>query len=174
MFILLNFQPMESEPIYGSEPTYIVAPPAAPLRVRIKKLHPDAVVPVKAHPSDAGFDLTAVSVEYDSINGCIVYHTGLAFEIPAGYVGLIYPRSSIFKKNLLLTNHTGVLDSGYRGEVLAKFKRIGRDPRLASVYDVGERIAQLVIMPYPAVEFVEGSELSDTDRGAGGYGSTGA
>lgn len=161
----------EETPKYGV--TAICEAPKDTMKVKIKKLHPDAVIPTKAHPSDAGFDLTAVSVEYDNINDCIVYHTGLAFEIPAGYVGLIYPRSSIFKKNLLLTNCTGVLDSGYRGEVLAKFKRIGSDPRLTSVYDIGERMVQLIIMPYPEVDFIEASELTDSDRGAGGYGSTG-
>lgn len=144
------------------------------MKVRIKKLHPDAVIPTKAHATDAGFDLTAVAMEYDNVNGCIVYHTGLAFEIPQGYVGMLFPRSSIFKKNLLLTNCVGIIDSCYRGEVLAKFKRIAHDPRLSSVYDIGDRVAQLVIMPYPEVDFEEASRLSDTDRGNGGYGSSGS
>lgn len=163
----------EEAPRYGSEPTYIVEPPQRSLKVRIKKLRPEAVMPVKAHTTDAGFDLTAISMEYDSINDCIVYHTGLAFEIPDGYVGMLFPRSSIFKKNLLLTNHTGIIDSSYRGEVLAKFKRIKTDPRSSSVYDNGERIAQLIILPYPEIEFVEAEELTDTERGTGSYGSTG-
>lgn len=141
--------------------------------VKIKRLHPDAVAPSKAHSTDAGFDLTAVSMDYDCINDCYVYHTGLAFEIPEGYVGLIYPRSSVFRKNLLLTNCTGVVDAGYRGEVLAKFKRIKTDSYLSSIYNIGDRIAQLIIMPIPEINFVEVSELSDSDRGAGGYGSTG-
>lgn len=143
------------------------------MKVKIKRLHPDAVIPQKAHAADAGFDLTALSMEYDSLNDCIVYHTGLAFEIPQGYVGMLFPRSSIFKKNLLLTNCTGIIDSSYRGEVLAKFKRLTSDSRLSSIYIIGERIAQLVILPYPEIEFEEVAELSDSDRGTGGYGSTG-
>ena len=143
------------------------------MKVKIKKLHPDAVIPTKAHATDAGFDLSAVSIEYDHIYNCIVYHTGLAFEIPKGYVGKLYPLSSIFKKNLLLTNCTGILDSGYRGEVLVKFKRRTEDPRLSSVYDIGDRVAQLIIMPYPDVELIEAPDLTDSDRGTGGYGSTG-
>lgn len=143
------------------------------MEVRIKKLTPDAVIPTKAHPTDAGFDLTAISMEYDHVYDCIVYHTGLAFEIPQGYVGKLYPRSSIYKKDLLLTNCTGIIDSGYRGEVLAKFKRIKGGLRQFDIYDIGERIAQLIIEPYPEIEFIEVSELSDTDRGSGGYGSSG-
>lgn len=112
-------------------------------------------------------------MEYDSINDCIVYHTGLAFEIPDGYVGLVYPRSSVFAKNLIMTNCTGVIDSGYRGEVLAKFKRLKADPRSGSIYENGNRIAQLIIMPIPAIAFEEVSELSDSDRGTNGHGSTG-
>lgn len=138
------------------------------MKVRIKKLHPDAVIPVKAHPSDAGFDLTAVSVE--SEQEIVTYHTGLAFEIPEGYVGLVFPRSSIYKKDLLLSNCVGVIDSHYRGEVLAKFRI--QFPNLFR-YGTGDRIAQMLILPYPEVEFEESDELSDTDRGEGGYGSTG-
>lgn len=140
------------------------------MKVKIKKLHKDAVIPTYAKDGDAGMDLTAVSYEFDEY-GNIVYHTGLAFEIPEGYVGLVFPRSSICKKDMTLTNAVGVLDSGYRGEVTAKFK-----PTLAykaEVYDVGERIAQMIIIPYPKIEFKEVNELSETERGTGGYGSTG-
>lgn len=161
----------EETPKY--EVTAICEAPKDGLRVKIKKLHPDAVIPTKAHASDAGFDLTAVSVEYDHANDCIVYHTGLAFEIPKGNVGLVYPRSSVYKKDLFMVNSTGVIDSGYRGEVLAKFKRIKAGPRCSAVYDIGNRIAQLIIMPIPEITFEEASELSDSDRGANGHGSTG-
>lgn len=140
------------------------------MKVKIKKLHKDAVIPTYAKDGDAGMDLTAVSYEFDEY-GSIVYHTGLALEIPEGYVGLVFPRSSICKKDMTLTNAVGVLDSGYRGEVTAKFK-----PTLAyksEVYDVGERIAQMIIIPYPKIEFKEVDELSETERGTGGYGSTG-
>ena len=141
------------------------------MKVKIKKLNENAVKPFKAHETDAGFDLVATSRILDE-HGAIVYGTGLAFEIPQGYVGLLYPRSSIAKKDLLLSNAVGVLDAGYRGEVMFKFK-----PSLAvsqpRMYNVGERIGQLIIQPIPQIEFEWSDELSDSERGAGGYGSTG-
>lgn len=159
------------------------------MKVKIKKLNPNAVVPTKAHPTDAGFDLTATSRTIDQY-GNIVYGTGLAFEIPEGYVGYIFPRSSISKKNVMLTNAVGVIDSGYRGEVMAKFKMAIEAGMLVKenvgehyfpmtyfakgrVYNVGDRIAQLIIMPLPQIELEETTELSTTDRGTGGYGSSG-
>lgn len=81
------------------------------MKVRIKKLHKDAIIPSYAHSNDAGLDLTAIDIEYDDKNDCVVYHTGLAIEIPEGYVGLLFPRSSIFKKNLALSNSVGIIDS---------------------------------------------------------------
>lgn len=139
------------------------------MRVRIKKLHKDAVIPSYARQGDAGMDLTAVSITADNI-GNIVYGTGLAFEIPEGYVGLLFPRSSISRTNLLLTNSVGVLDSGYRGEVMFKFKPISKEDYS---YVTGERIGQIIIVPYPNIEFVVSDELTETERGTGGYGSTG-
>ena len=149
------------------------------LQVKIKKLHKDAVIPTYSKQGDAGMDLTAVSCEYDD-NGNICYDTGLAFEIPEGYVGLIFPRSSLSKQDLLLTNHVGVIDSGYRGELILKFKPALRKSWNGGVYEVdnvceygiGDRIAQIVILPYPKVSFVEVDELSETERGIGGFGST--
>ena len=155
--------------------------------VKFKKLRPDAVAPYKAHPTDAGFDLTATSRKIDSF-GNVVYGTGLAFEIPAGYVGLLFPRSSICLTDLALTNAVGVCDACYRGEVMFKFKpsahmrteqRTGHEIGYAwlsdapHVYALGERIGQMVVVPIPAVSFVESDTLSESDRGAGGYGSTG-
>ena len=90
------------------------------LKVKIKKLHKDAVIPSYAHSTDCGLDLTAVSKTYDEY-GNVVYGFGLAFEIPEGYAGFIFPRSSNHKSGLLLTNSVGVIDSGFRGEVTAKF-----------------------------------------------------
>lgn len=132
-------------------------------------MHPDAVIPKYAKDGDAGLDLTAVSARLDD-DGNIVYGTGLAFEIPKGYVGLIFPRSSISRTNLILSNSVGVLDSGYRGEVTFKFKQV---PRHGDAYLRGERIGQIVIIPYPQIEFVVTEELSETERGTGGYGSSG-
>lgn len=165
------------------------------LKVKIKKLHPDAVIPFYAKPGDAGMDLTAVSRYFDEW-GNAHYGFGLAFEIPDGYVGLIFPRSSCAKVDLTLSNCVGCVDSRFRGEVTAKFKPAlaYADFKLsiennsydyvavpgdtdnavqANLYDVGDRIAQIIIMPYPKIEFEEVEELSDTERGAGGYGSTG-
>lgn len=150
------------------------------MKVRIKRLYEDAKLPTKAHDDDAGFDLYAHSKSFDD-EGNVVYGVGVAFEIPKGYVGLLFPRSSNAKKDLLLSNSVGVLDSGYRGEVLFKFKPSmvfyeGRPTHAFSkniIYEIGDRIGQIIIMPYPEVEFVEVDELSETERGAGSYGSSG-
>ena len=140
------------------------------MKIRFKKLSPSAVVPTKAHASDAGFDMTCT--RYEVTNGeQFTYHTDIAVEIPDGYVGLLFPRSSIYKQDLFLTNSVGVVDSGYRGEVMFKFKPICSDVK--QHYQVGDRIGQLIIIPYPNVEFVEADELSDSERGTGGYGSSG-
>lgn len=136
--------------------------------IKVKKIHPQAVLPVKAHLSDAGFDLYATSKTYDNDNN-VVYGCGLAFEIPDGYMGLVFPRSSNAKKSLLLSNSVGVIDAGYRGEVTAKFKKICDGLE----YNLGERFAQLIILPIPNVVFNLVNELSDSERGTGGYGSTG-
>ena len=139
--------------------------------VKIKKLHPDAVIPAYSKPGDAGLDLTATSIMGDSYDN-IVYGTGLAVEIPEGYVGLLFPRSSNSKTDLYLTNHVGVIDSGYRGELMFKFRPINGIVD-ASIYGVGDRIGQLMILPYPKINFIQTNELTETERGDAGYGSTG-
>ena len=140
------------------------------MKVKVKKLNPKAIIPKYAHPTDAGLDLTAVSYERDS-NNLIVYHTGLSIEIPEGYVGLIYPRSSISKYDLELTNSVGVIDSGYRGEILFKFRETTKD--FPNIYIPGDRVGQLIIVPYPSIELEEADELSFSDRSDKGFGSTG-
>jgi dUTP pyrophosphatase len=172
--------------------------------VRIKKLVPEAVIPSYAKPGDAGMDITATSKHFDE-EGNMVFGTGLAFEIPKGYVGLLFPRSSNAKQDLILSNSVGVLDSGYRGEVFFKFKpsaffadddesnpgEVGKvtetfdytilpygkgqncDEYGFGSYGVGDRIGQILILPYPRIEFEEAPILSDTERGDGGYGSSG-
>jgi dUTP pyrophosphatase len=141
------------------------------MQVRVKKLHPDAVVPQYAVQGDAGLDLTAISATKDDY-GNVIYGTGLSIEIPQGYVGLIFPRSSNSKTDLYLTNHVGVIDSGYRGEIIFKFRPINGLLN-AKVHHKGDRIGQLIIIPYPQIELVESDELSDSQRGEGGFGSTG-
>lgn len=137
------------------------------MKVKIKKLHPDAVIPKYAKDGDAGMDLTATDVVSDE--GTITYKTGIAVEIPRWHVGLLFPRSSVYKTGQTLTNCVGVIDSGYRGEIMMKYTLsvYGKE------YDIGDRIGQLIIMPYPLVEFEEVDNLTPSSRGEGGYGSTG-
>ena len=137
------------------------------MKIKIKRLHPNAVLPKYAKAGDAGMDLTAVSLELINTD-YIKYNFGLSFEIPDGFVGFIFPRSSCYKQDQILSNCVGVVDSGYRGEVSAVM--IGTTDKS---YKVGDRVAQLIVMPIPYVQFDEVNELSDTERGAGGYGSTG-
>ena len=137
------------------------------MKVNIKKLHPDAIIPQYAKDGDAGMDLTAVDVTSDYTH--LTYRTGLAIEIPKGFVGLLFPRSSVYKTGQQLSNCVGVIDSGYRGEIMMKFSLSLH----GNEYQVGDRVGQLIIMPYPSIDFVETSDLSATDRGSGGYGSTG-
>lgn len=148
------------------------------LQVNIKKLSDNAVIPTYAKDGDAGMDLTATSKSYDE-HGNVCYGTSLSFEIPKGYVGLLFPRSSNTKKDLILGNSVGVLDSGFRGEVVLKFKpsdyfAINRDNVYEDgpIYSIGDRVGQLIIMPIPKIEFIEVDELSQTDRGTGAFGST--
>ena len=141
--------------------------------VKFKKLHDDAKIPSYAHDTDAGLDLTAVSFtqEFDKSNKLVlVYHTGLAVEIPEGYVGLIFMRSSVSNKSISLTNAVAVIDSGYRGELILKYK-ITTDS-LPTIYQPGEKIGQLIIIPYPKINPIEAEELSSSDRNEGGFGST--
>tara|TARA_A100001201_G_scaffold142723_1_gene141743 strand:- start:2149 stop:2559 length:411 start_codon:yes stop_codon:yes gene_type:complete len=135
------------------------------MKVKIKKLHENAVIPRYAKPGDAGMDLTAVEAYEEGM--WITYRTGLAMEIPQGYVGLLFPRSSVYKTEQQLSNCVGVIDSGYRGEIMMKFSRSSRQ------YSVGDRVGQIIVMPYPQVEFEQVGDLSDSERGTGGYGSTG-
>jgi dUTP pyrophosphatase len=140
------------------------------MKVRIKKLSTDAVIPTYAKEGDAGMDLVATRI-ISNTTFDVSYGTDLAMEIPNGFVGLVFPRSSIRKYELTLSNSVGVIDSGYRGELQATFKKENGLDSLA--YKVGDRIAQIMIIPYPPIEFDEVAELSDTERGDGGFGSTG-
>ena len=139
-------------------------------KVKIKRLHKDAVIPSYSRQGDAGMDLVATSRFYDDFDN-VCYGTGLAIEIPEGYVGLLFPRSSISKTDLTLRNSVGIIDSGYRGEITFKFNNILMSS--CEPYNVKERIGQLIIMPYPTIEFEEVEELSTTERGVQGFGSSG-
>ena len=144
------------------------------MKVKFLKLVDTAVTPSYAKPGDAGMDITAIAHKINTEHNFIEYHTGLAFEIPEGYVGLLFPRSSVSKKDLSLANCVGVVDSGYRGEISFRYK-FPKDSYFAKVkrYDDGDRVGQLVIMPYPEIELEEVNHLTTSTRGSGGYGSTG-
>ena len=169
------------------------------MEVKFKKLSDKAVMPSKAHPTDAGFDMVAVEVKITE--DYVSYKTNIALEIPDGYVGLLFPRSSNSKKDLLLANSVGVVDSHYRGDVEFRFKRIlmpvmqdvmiapptgdiltdakntRKVPGLAyrddHIYKEGDKVGQLVIMPIPEITLVETDELTETDRGETGFGASG-
>lgn len=139
------------------------------MKVNVKKLHRNAVIPTYAKHGDAGLDLVATSFETDG--DYIEYGIGLAFEIPVGFVGLVFPRSSVSKTSLGLANSVAVVDAGYRGEIKLRFKALGNQE--SPIYNVGDRVAQMIIIPFPKVRLAEVSELSDTERGDGGFGSSG-
>ena len=143
-----------------------VTPPTLP--IKFKRIHQKAQIPKKQHKQDAGYDLTAVSVSY-GVNRQVIYGTGLCVQIPEGYVGKIYPRSSIRKLSLTLSNSVGIIDAGYTGEIQVTFRQYD----LSEIYNPGDRIAQLVIEKLIPVEFIEVDELDKTERGEGGHGSTG-
>lgn len=174
------------------------------MKVKIKKLHEKALIPEYSKQGDAGMDLTATEVFYEEETDTVVYKTGMAFEIPEGYFGMLVPRSSITKKDLHLPNSIGIIDSGYRGEIIFKYTVIAeyweqwddtefqkdlekgcfsmyltaensfnKYAHTAKIYGVGERIGQIIILPYPQIEFEEVDELSSSDRGEEGFGSTG-
>jgi dUTP pyrophosphatase len=142
------------------------------MQVKIKKLNENAVIPSYAKNGDAGMDLVATSIISET-DTQITYGVGLALEIPEGFVGLIFPRSSIRKTRLQLSNSVGVIDSGYRGELQATFNKVNQNSQSENDYKVGDRIAQIMIIPHPYVDFIQVEELNNTERGEGGFGSTG-
>ena len=135
--------------------------------LKFKKLVENAVVPNKATSGSNGFDLTATSKEWHDEFQAYVYGTGVAFEIPKGYVGLLLPRSSVRKYDLIMANCVGVIDSDYRGEIMATFK--ATDP-FEKEYEIGDKICQLVVVPAPEFELKEVDKLSETERGTKGHG----
>lgn len=151
------------------------------IKVKIKKLHPDAIIPTYGTDGAACFDLYALKVDGLSIIGNVINDdspvicsTGLSFEIPPGYAMMVYSRSGHgFKQDIRLANCVGVIDSDYRGEVMVKLT-CDLFKELPDIIEPGDRVAQAMIIPVDRVEFEAVVELSDTERGAGGFGSTGA
>ena len=142
------------------------------LTVKFRKLVPEAVTPQYAQDGDAGMDLTATS--FRVADTFIEFGTGIAVEIPKGYVGLLFPRSSITKSapGVSLKNSVGVIDSNYRGEILVRFEFPYSGHTGGNIPVVGDKVAQLLVIPYPKVQLEEVQELSDSNRGNGGFGST--
>lgn len=142
------------------------------MKLKIKRLVESAVLPSYAKQGDACFDLTATSA---TLSGkYLEYGTGLAVEIPQGYVGLIFARSSVTTKDLMLKNSVGVIDAGYRGEIKFRFAINALHKENAQIYNIGDRIGQMMILPIPVIELEEVDELGSSERGEGGYGSTGS
>ena len=169
------------------------------MEVKFKKLSENAVIPTKAHPTDVGFDLTATKVNITE--DYVEYETGIALQLPVGYFAFIVPRSTNSKKDLLLANSVGTIDQAYTGEHKFRFKRVlmpvmqevmvapptgdvlkdaqntRKVPDLAyrddHIYKVGDKVGQLIILPYPEINLVETDELYETDRGDAGFGSSG-
>lgn len=137
--------------------------------VNFKKTHEDAVTPKYSLDGDACLDLWAVSREYDA-HGNLVFNTGIAVEIPPGHVGLLFPRSSITKTELTLGNSVGVIDANYRGDIILKFSNA---QRVGKSYYPGDKIGQLLVIERPKVVLREVENLEDSNRGTGGFGSTG-
>ena len=138
--------------------------------VKFRRLSDEAVLPTRAHPTDAGLDLTAVNGATVPPAGIVTFHTALSVEIPLGYAGLLYVRSSLGAQGLTLGNSVGVIDSGYRGELMIKLiNNSGNDATIMA----GSRIAQLLITPVALPAVVEVVEQTHSERGDGGFGSTG-
>lgn len=147
------------------------------LNVKFKKHNPEAVIPKYSKPGDNGLDLTAISYNYvdDPVCPYHNYEFGLSVEIPPGYVGLLFPRSSNSKTDLVLANSTGVIDTNFRGTLSARFKEVYRPNKTSSpkIFNVGDRVVQLLIIPNPVIVPIEVTELSETVRGSQGWGSSG-
>ncbi len=143
------------------------------MELKIKKLSPNAKTPTYGSVSAAGADLYALTENELEINAgeTLLVHTGIAMQIPDGYVGLIYARSGLAtKKGLAPANKVGVIDSDYRGEIMVA---LHNHSDKAQKIENGERIAQIVIAPYLRASFTESATLEETERGEGGFGSTG-
>lgn len=144
------------------------------MELKFKRLKDSAVLPIRGTKGAAGIDLTCTNIT-TTLNEAnqlmLVYHTDLAVEIPKGYVGLLVPRSSIWKKSLMLTDSLGIIDADFRGEIVAIMK--ATTDTVPAIYKQGERFCQLVILKKPEYTIKEVEELFKTERGEGGFGSTG-
>jgi dUTP pyrophosphatase len=141
------------------------------IELRVRRLRPEATLPVRAYRGDAGVDLAACERVELAPGERAVVPTGLAFEIPDGFAGFVQPRSGLAARHgIAVVNSPGLIDAGYRGEV--KVVLLNTDRRQTFVAMPGERIAQLVVLPVPELEMVEVDELEETERGVQGFGSS--
>lgn len=160
--------PILSKSILGASPAIYLEEPT----LKVKRLHPDAVLPSRATDGSAGYDLTTIESATFSDNH--VFSTGIAVQIPENHVGLVFSRSGMgFKQNLRLANSVGVIDCDYTGEVKVKLTHDSGVPNKFRSIKAGERIAQMVIVPFLSLKVEEVAELEATERGEKGYGSTG-
>lgn len=142
------------------------------IELPVTRLRPDAVLPERAYADDAGLDLSACEAASIPAGGRKVVGTGLAVAIPAGYAGLVVPRSGLaVRHGISIVNAPGLIDAGYRGEI--KVLLVNLDPAEPVHLSRGDRIAQLVIQRFESASFVEAEALPESARGVGGYGSTG-
>lgn len=181
------------------ESKVIMNPPVEGITLDILLRHPNAKIPTKAHNTDNGYDLYAVSVEYDEDMDCYIYHTGVSIKVPVGYSLDVIPKSRHRKTNCYMPNTPGDVDPGYTGEILVNYKprlpRFIRDiltklinmiysdeewnnmfvklaKEYTSPYGAGEAIAQCYLTPHPDIKFNVVDKLPETERGEGGHGST--
>lgn len=147
------------------------------MEIKFKRLSENAILPIRAHKGDAGMDLTCTNIEQvanEARQVLLLYHTDLAVEIPEGYVGLLFPRSNVWKKSLSQANCVGVIYPEDRGEIMVVMR--STTDTIPAIYKPGERFCQLVIVPVPEFDIIEipnDEELSNSDRGENGFGSTG-
>jgi dUTP pyrophosphatase len=142
------------------------------MELRVNKLKDNAVIPTRAHPGDAGLDLYSTEIAHLGPGERWSVGTGIALEIPEGHAGLVLPRSGLAREHgIALVNSPGLIDAGYRGEV--RVLLLNTDPAETVRIEAGARIAQLMVTPVAIAEPVEVTELSDTARGEGGFGSSG-
>jgi dUTP pyrophosphatase len=144
------------------------------MQLKFKKLHPSAKLPVKGSLGAACFDVYATEILIDDNNRTVTYKLGFATEFSKDWMGIVVSRSSISKYDYVMANSIGIIDSDYRGEWMVKFKYIGLSPHPINIpYDIGDRIAQIFFTVAVFTNFQEVEELEDSQRGTGGFGSTG-
>lgn len=142
-------------------------------QLRVRRLDPAALLPVRAHEGDAGYDLHALEAGVLEPGARTVVRTGIAIELPAGHAGLVLPRSGLAARHgIAVVNAPGLIDAGYRGEV--KVLLLNTDRGAAFAYAAGDRIAQLVVVAVASPAVVEAGSLAATARGEGGFGSSGS